>query len=68
MKKVQPTALVICLSLITAATHLQPPIHDRAAEFPGILLFRLKGHSKKAGIPKACVRHPLIGCQLQSQE
>ena len=56
MKKVQPTALAlaICLSLIIAATHLQPPIHDRAAEFPGILLFRLKGCSKKTGIPKAC--------------
>lgn len=56
MKKAQPAALAlaICLSLIIAATHLQPPIHDRAAEFPGILLFRLKGCSKKTGVPKAC--------------
>ena len=68
MKKVQPTALVVCLSLITAATHLQPAILDRAAESPGILLLMLKELSKKAGIPKAFVRHPLTGCQLHSQE
>ena len=52
MEKVQQIALVVCLSLIIAATQLQPPIHDRAAEFPAILLFRLKGHSKRAGIPR----------------
>ena len=52
MKKVQPTALVVCLSLITAETHLQPPILDRAAAFPEFLLFRLKGCSKRLGIPK----------------
>ena len=64
----QPTAFIICLSLITAATHLQPAILDRAAESPGILLLTLKRRSKKAGSPKAFVRHPLIGCELHSQE